>query len=211
MTHPGANPYLPPPLPERRISPALIGALVVAVLAVAGGAAWLFVGRGSGNDGATQVPAAAGASTPATPSKAPAAPASSGAKTTDMRLGSKVTMPATADLSSATVQVLAYKRDTSLGEEAGVDAVQIRICLGKERAGETTVSAGPWSLIYGGGESRHQEVSTGGPSPAWPTFDERALQSGSCVKGWLAFTDIEGEPEGVEYKLDSGFTASWKF
>lgn len=209
MTHPGANPYLPPPLPERRISPALIGALVVAVLAVAGLAAWLFAGRDS--DAGT-VPVAAGASS--TPSAAPKAPATSApadkAKTTGLRLGSKATVPATADLSSATVQVLAYKRDASLGEEAAVDAVQIRICLGKEHTEETTVSAGPWSLIYGGGESRHQEISTGGPSPAWPTFDERALQPGSCVKGWLAFTDIEGKPDGVEYKLDSGFTASWR-
>lgn len=193
--------------PRSRTHPALIAALAALVLIVGGLATWLIIGRGGDTNG--QVPAAAAGST--TPAPKATAPAPVGAKTKDLKLGAKVTVPASDDVPSATIQVIAYKRDASLGEEAAMDAVQIRMCLGTEKSGTTSVSAGPWSLIYGGGESRHQEVSTGGPDPAYPTLDERQVGPGECIKGWLAFTDIKGEPEGVAYDLSSGFAASWRF
>lgn len=219
---PEPNPYWPPapsyttdPFtdaapPSRRTRPALVATIAGLVLVVGGLSAWLVIGRGA--DGtAAQVPAAVTASSSAksAPPRAADAPAAK-AKTHDLKLGAKVKVPADATFPSATVQVIEYKRDTRFGD--ALDAVRIRVCLGTERSAETTVTANPWSLIYDGGQSRHREISTGGPAPEYPSFDERKVRSGECVKGWLSFTDAPGDPEGVEYDLpQSGFTASWRF
>ncbi len=72
------------------------------------------------------------------------------------------------------------------------------------------ISSAPWSLIYERGESRHSELSTGGRTPLYPFLEQRPVRTGGCVKGWLNFSDIAGEPEGAEYAVD-GFTASWRF
>lgn len=218
---PEPNPYWPPAAsyttdpftdaapPSRRTRPALVATIVGLVLVVGGLSAWLAIGRGE-DGAAAQVPAAATASSSAqTAPKASAAAAGAKAKTLDLKLGAKVKVPADATFPSATVQVIEYKRDTRFGD--ALDAVRIRVCLGTERSAETTVTANPWSLIYDGGESRHREISTGGPAPEYPFFDERKVRSGECVKGWLSFTDAPGEPEGVAYDLPaSDFAASWR-
>ena len=118
---------------RRRVHPALLATVAVLVLAVAGLAAWLVLGGSDSGSAQTPAAAAASSSTPAA-AKGASAPAAAApkAKTSGLKLGAKVKVPADDDFPSATVQVIEYKRDTSGGEGYALDAVRIRVCLGTE-------------------------------------------------------------------------------
>lgn len=197
------NPYLPPPLPERRVRPALIGALAVLVLVVGGVGAWLLVGRG---DDGTGVPAAANvgsSSAPAAPEEsAPtSAAAVSPAKAAVLKLGDKQKITTT-DGYVLEVTALKVKRGDSY------EGVQVRTC---NRGPDVSVSRGPWSLAYDDFESLHTIDVVGGGLPA-PAYEERDLAQGQCAKGWVNYSVVPGErPIGIQYSPENGDPVRWSF
>ena len=112
--------------------------------------------------------------------------------------------PATGEF---TVTALKSKTINKFGER--YDGVSVRFCTSKTWPEPIYVSTLPWSLIYEKGEARHGEAYTGIMEPEYPYLEDRPVSPGSCVKGWISFTDIAGKPEGIEYRNDV-LTASWK-
>lgn len=139
-------------------------------------------------------------------------PTAAAVKTTDLKLGSVVTIPPTDTAPAVTVAALASKALPNDGYP--VYAVQVRLCIGTGATAEPggyPVDYEPWSLLLDGGESQYTTVTDAGQAPSYPLWQPRTIKPGNCAKGWINFAEVPGKPGSVQY--DNGVDqvqASWK-
>ena len=126
-------------------------------------------------------------------------------------LGQQVTGPN----GLATATVYAYKQPVATSatrpSQAGYEwgAADVQVCAVHDEIG---VSHGPWALVYA--DNTTIEPSSIGyqqfPLPEYP-WDEKKLQPGRCVRGWITFPAPKGKrPTMVEYTPAEDPPTDWQ-